>query len=151
MRPPEVAMEIAVAVAVLLAGAASSAVPAPAALMLERALPHKGVLMEHLMEWDRARHSRRGLLDRSSSIAGVVDFPVEGSANPYMVRCVNCFAFVDVGLWLDCGFLETCTNTDLILRFTKLVIKRGSLSTEMSPPTKKIIIRKCNTYVKPRI
>jgi kinase len=54
MRTPEVAMEIVVVVAVLLAGAASFAVPAPAALMLERALPHKGVLMEHLMEWDRA-------------------------------------------------------------------------------------------------
>jgi kinase len=115
MRPPEVAMEIAVAVAVLLAGAASSAVPAPAALMLERALPHKGVLMEHLMEWDRARHARRGLLDGSSSIAGVVDFLVEGSANPYMVRCVNCFAFVDVWLWLDWGFFKNIVQTQIFI------------------------------------
>jgi kinase len=97
MRPPEVAVAMAMAVAVvaLRAVAASSAAagPAPAALRLERALPHKGVRMEYLMERDRARHARRGLLGGSSSVAGVVDFPVEGSANPYMVGWVSCFAF----------------------------------------------------------
>jgi hypothetical protein len=102
MRLPEVAVAMAVAVAALLVVAASSAAagPAPAALRLERALPHKGVRMEHLMERDRARHARRGLLGGSSSVAGVVDFPVEGSANPYMVGWVSCFAFVVVWGWI---------------------------------------------------
>jgi hypothetical protein len=36
----------------------------------------------------------------------------------------------------------------LILKFTKSVTKSVSLSTGMSPPTKKIISHKYNTYVK---
>jgi hypothetical protein len=89
MRPPELALAAAfVAAVALLAGAA----PFPAALTLERALPHKGVPAEHLRERDWARHAGRGLLGAAPAVAGVVDFPVEGSANPYMVGWVSCFA-----------------------------------------------------------
>ena len=93
MRPPGLALAAAflvVAVASVLAGAA----PFPAALTLERALPHKGVPAEHLKERDRARHAGRGLLGPAPAVAGVVDFPVEGSANPYMVGWVSCFASI---------------------------------------------------------
>jgi hypothetical protein len=85
MRPPEVAV---VAVAALLLVAAAAAAES-AALRLERALPHKGVALEELRRRDAARHraSRRRLL---GAVAGVVDFPVEGSANPYMVGWVSC-------------------------------------------------------------
>jgi hypothetical protein len=101
MRPPELALAAAflvVATAALLAGAAA-ATPFPAALTLERALPHKGVPAEHLKERDRARHAGRGLLGAAPAVAGVVDFPVEGSANPYMVGWVSCFA----SLFFSCG------------------------------------------------
>jgi hypothetical protein len=98
MRPPELALAAAfVVVAALIAGAAAA--PFPAALTLERALPHKGVPAEHLKERDRARHAGRGLLGAAPAVAGVVDFPVEGSANPYMVGWVNCFA----SLFFSCG------------------------------------------------
>ncbi|GJN17503.1 hypothetical protein PR202_gb04576 [Eleusine coracana subsp. coracana] len=123
MKPAEVAVAIAVTVAALLAGDASSAAaaPAPAALRLERALPHKGVRMEHLMERDRARHARRGLLGGSPAVAGVVDFPVEGSANPYMVGWVSCFAFV---LSDGSGWIVLCCS----LYFTR--VKLGNPAKE---------------------
>lgn len=108
------AVVAAVAVAALLgAGAAAAAsVPLlPAALALQRAVPHKGVALDELKrrDWARHRSSRRGLL---GGVAGVVDFPVEGSANPYMVGWVSCrLAFpswflvvVSVQLGLDWPF-----------------------------------------------
>ena len=88
------AVAAAVAVAALLApwaaAAAAASVPLlPAALALQRAVPHKGVALEELRrrDWVRHRSSRRGLL---GGVAGVVDFPVEGSANPFMVGWVSC-------------------------------------------------------------
>jgi kinase len=74
------------AVTAPLARVASSAAAGPraAALRLERALPHEGVGMVHLMERDKARHAR-GLLNGSSVVSGVVDFRMEGSANPHLV------------------------------------------------------------------
>jgi kinase len=75
------------AVTAPLARVASSAAAGPraAALRLERALPHEGVgMVVHLMERDKARHAR-GLLNGSSVVSGVVDFPMEGSANPHLV------------------------------------------------------------------
>ncbi|KAK3162109.1 hypothetical protein QOZ80_1BG0085620 [Eleusine coracana subsp. coracana] len=114
MKPAEVAVAIAVTVAALLAGDASSAAaaPAPAALRLERALPHKGVRMEHLMERDRARHARRGLLGGSPAVAGVVDFPVEGSANPYMVGLY--FTRVKLGNPAKEFFVQIDTGSDIL-------------------------------------
>jgi hypothetical protein len=87
-----VAVAAAVAVAALLvpgAAAAASVPLLPAALALQRAVPHKGVALEELRrrDWARHRSSRRGLL---GGVAGVVDFPVEGSANPFMVGWVSC-------------------------------------------------------------
>lgn len=113
MRPPEVAFAAAfVAVAALLGGAAAAF---PAALTLERALPHRGVPAEHLRERDRARHAGRGLLGGGPAVAGVVDFPVEGSANPYMVGWVSCFAFFPfcfpLVLWLGSGGLVVCDRS----------------------------------------
>jgi len=89
MRPPEVAVAALLLVAAAAATAAESAAPLPAALRLERAVPRKGVALEELRRRDAARHrvSRRRLL---GAVAGVVDFPVEGSANPYMVGWVSC-------------------------------------------------------------
>ena len=86
------AVAAAVAVAALLvpgAAAAASVPLLPAALALQRAVPHKGVDLEELRrrDWARHRSSRRGLL---GGVAGVVDFPVEGSANPFMVGWVSC-------------------------------------------------------------
>jgi kinase len=93
MRPPEVAVAalllVAAAAVAAAAAAAESAAPLPAALRLQRAVPHQGVPLEELRRRDAARHrvSRRRLL---GGVAGVVDFPVEGSANPYMVGWVSC-------------------------------------------------------------
>lgn len=62
----------------------AAAGPFPAKLNLERALPTRGVGVEHLKARDRARHGR-SLLGASFTPAGVVDFPVEGSSNPFTV------------------------------------------------------------------
>ncbi|TVU34909.1 hypothetical protein EJB05_16765 [Eragrostis curvula] len=114
MRPPEVAAAVVVAVVALLAvaAAAAAAAPLPAALRLERALPHKGVPMRHLMERDRARHARRGLLGGSAAVAGVVDFPVEGSANPYMVGLY--FTHVKLGNPSRTFFVQIDTGSDIL-------------------------------------
>jgi hypothetical protein len=68
-----------VAAVVLLATAAEAALPA--ALVLERALPLKGILLEDLRELDRARHARMN----------VVNFSVEGNTRPFangwVTRC----------------------------------------------------------------
>lgn len=61
-------------------------VPLPRTLRLERSLPLKRVDLDELRAHDlaraRARLHRRFL---STTPAGVVDFPVEGSANPFTV------------------------------------------------------------------
>lgn len=62
----------------------------PAKLSLERALPTRGVGLDHLKARDRARHGR-SLLASSSSPAGVVDFLVQGSANPFAVGYLSSF------------------------------------------------------------
>lgn len=104
-RPPEFAAVAAVAVfAALVLAAGAGAAPLPAALRLERALPHKGVAVEHLRERDRARHGRRGLLGGGGGgVAGVVDFPVEGSANPFMVGWVSCLSLSFSCVLYGCG------------------------------------------------
>lgn len=65
-----------------------------AGLRLERALPTRGVRLDHLLARDRARHGR-SLLGTS----GVVDFPVEGSANPFTFGCVCAFSFRKVPIF----------------------------------------------------
>ncbi|RRT40970.1 hypothetical protein B296_00050681 [Ensete ventricosum] len=70
----------------------AAAGPFPAKLNLERALPTRGVGVELLKARDRARHGR-SLLGASFTPAGVVDFPVDGSSNPFTV-----------GYSYSCGF-----------------------------------------------
>ncbi|WOK91800.1 aspartic proteinase-like protein 2 [Canna indica] len=107
----------------------------PAILSLERALPRRGVGLEHLRARDRARHGR-SLLGASSSLvsAGVVDFPVEGSANPFTiglyftrVRLGNppkeFYVQIDTGsdiLWVTCNPCSGCpisSGLDIQLEF----------------------------------
>jgi hypothetical protein len=61
----------------------------PTLLSLERAIPRQGVDIEHLkardMARDLARRKNGRILTGGSSVAGVVDFPVDGSANPFTV------------------------------------------------------------------
>lgn len=61
----------------------------PTMLRLERAIPRRGMAIEHLKARDVARDMARRKHGRKlmggSSVAGVVDFPVEGSANPFTV------------------------------------------------------------------
>ncbi|KAI5007325.1 hypothetical protein ZWY2020_050770 [Hordeum vulgare] len=111
MRPPEAALAAALlAVAALLGGAAAAAFPA--ALTLERALPHRGVPAERLRERDGARHAGRGLLGAGPAVAGVVDFPVEGSANPYMVGLY--FTRVKLGNPAKEYFVQIDTGSDIL-------------------------------------
>lgn len=94
MKPPPLIFAL-VAAAVIVAhqtvfsaAAAAAGGGFPAKLTLERAVPARGVALEHLKARDRARHGRMLLGASSSSpavVAGVVDFPVEGSANPFTV------------------------------------------------------------------
>lgn len=70
-----------VAVAVLLIQAATVLCGFPATLTLERAFPtNHGVEMAQLRGRDRARHGRM-----LQSSGGVVDFPVAGTYNPFLV------------------------------------------------------------------
>ncbi|KAL6845250.1 hypothetical protein ACP4OV_024745 [Aristida adscensionis] len=117
MRPPEVAVVVvlAAAAAALLAeaGAAGAAAVLPAALRLHRAVPHRGVALEHLRARDWARHARRGLLGGGPpAVAGVVDFPVEGSANPYMVGLY--FTRVKLGNPAKEFFVQIDTGSDIL-------------------------------------
>lgn len=94
-RPPAILLIAAWAVTALAASDSAWADAGfPAKLRLERALPTRGVGLEHLRARDRARHGR-SLLGASSSpasaAAGVVDFPVEGSANPFTVGYLSSF------------------------------------------------------------
>ncbi|CAO2194879.1 unnamed protein product [Urochloa humidicola] len=113
MKPPEVAVAVAAAVAVvaLLVGGAAAAASVPAALALQRAVPHKGVALEELKrrDWARHRSTRRGLL---GGVAGVVDFPVEGSANPFMVGLY--FTRVKLGNPAKEFFVQIDTGSDIL-------------------------------------
>ncbi|CAL9764698.1 unnamed protein product [Musa acuminata subsp. burmannicoides] len=93
----------------------------PAKLNLERALPTRGVGVEHLKARDRARHGR-SLLGASFTPAGVVDFPVEGSSNPFTVGLYftrvklgnpskEFYVQIDTGsdiLWVTCSSCSGC-------------------------------------------
>ncbi|XP_062207050.1 aspartic proteinase 36-like isoform X2 [Phragmites australis] len=148
MRLPGVAVAVAVLAVVLVGAGAASAAPLPSALRLERAVPHKGVPLEHLKERDRARHrhSRRGLLGGAPAVAGVVDFPVEGSANPYMVGLYftrvklgnpakEFFVQIDTGsdiLWVTCSPCTGCPTS------SGLNIQLGSFSPDSSSTSSRI-------------
>ncbi|RRT57635.1 hypothetical protein B296_00044771 [Ensete ventricosum] len=114
----------------------------PAKLTLERAVPVRGAPLEHLRARDSARHGRL-LLGSSSSpataAAGVVDFPVDGSANPAIAGypfCISSLLYftrvklgnpakefyvqIDTGsdiLWVTCSSCTGCpTSSGLNVR-----------------------------------
>ncbi|KAG9456828.1 hypothetical protein H6P81_001336 [Aristolochia fimbriata] len=104
------------AVAVLLLLGAAGAFPAT--LKLERAFPVKGnVELSHLRARDRARHGRL--------LQGVVDFPVEGSADPFTVGLYftrvklgsppkEFYVQIDTGsdiLWVTCNPCDGCPKS----------------------------------------
>nr|CAD1841773.1 unnamed protein product [Ananas comosus var. bracteatus] len=124
MRPPPV-----VVVLLLLLFAAAEAAAGregfPKRMRLERALPRHGVALEHLKARDRARHSRMLLGSSSPSVEGVVDFPVEGSANPFTVGLYftrvqlgnppkEFYVQIDTGsdiLWVACNPCNGCPTS----------------------------------------
>ncbi|CAL9038883.1 aspartic proteinase 36 [Musa acuminata AAA Group] len=128
-RPPAILLIAAWAVTALAASDSAWADAGfPAKLRLERALPTRGVGLEHLRARDRARHGR-SLLGASSSpasaAAGVVDFPVEGSANPFTVGLYftrvklgnpakEFYVQIDTGsdiLWVTCNPCNGCPTS----------------------------------------
>ncbi|THU69956.1 hypothetical protein C4D60_Mb08t19880 [Musa balbisiana] len=128
-RPPAILVIAAWAVTALAASDSAGADAGfPAKLRLERALPTRGVGLEHLRARDRARHGR-SLLGASSSpasaAAGVVDFPVEGSANPFTVGLYftrvklgnpakEFYVQIDTGsdiLWVTCNPCNGCPTS----------------------------------------
>ncbi|WOL15252.1 aspartic proteinase-like protein 2 [Canna indica] len=92
----------------------------PAKLRLERALPRRGVGLDHLRARDRARHGRS-----LAAAAGVVDFPVKGSANPFTVGLYytrvklgnppkEFYVQIDSGsdiLWVTCDQCNGCPTS----------------------------------------
>lgn len=55
----------------------------PTTMTLERAFPvSRDVELSHLVARDRARHGR---MLQSSNASGVIDFPVGGTFNPFLV------------------------------------------------------------------
>ncbi|KAJ6835473.1 aspartic proteinase-like protein 2 [Iris pallida] len=94
----------------------------PAKLTLERSVPFRTGLNE-LRSRDRARHGR--LLQGLTSAAGVVDFPVDGSSDPYTVGLYftrvklgnppkEFYVQIDSGsdiLWVTCTPCNGCPTT----------------------------------------
>ncbi|WOK97131.1 aspartic proteinase-like protein 2 [Canna indica] len=153
MRPPPVILLL----LVLLAGpvtalhlAAAGGGGFPLKLKLERAVPARGVHLEHLRARDCARHGR--LLMGSSSLpvtsaAGVVDFPVDGAANPstvglYFTRvklgnpAKEFFVQIDTGsdiLWVTCNSCTGCpTSSGLNIPLEFFDPDKSSTSTRIS-------------------
>ncbi|KAK9912904.1 hypothetical protein M0R45_036737 [Rubus argutus] len=110
--------KILMAVAVLLSCAAVVLCSFPATLTLERAFPsnHK-VQMSQLRARDRVRHGRM--------LSGVVDFPVGGTFNPYLVGlyftsvnlgtpAIEFYVQIDTGsdvLWVGCNSCSGCPQS----------------------------------------
>ncbi|KAI6669916.1 hypothetical protein NL676_004801 [Syzygium grande] len=101
-----------------LASAAAVCGGFPAAMTLERAFPVRGhAEMSQLIARDRARHGR--MLQSST---GVVDFPVDGTYNPYVVGLYytkvqlgnpakDYYVQIDTGsdvLWVSCSSCSGC-------------------------------------------
>ncbi|XP_042472768.1 aspartic proteinase 36-like isoform X2 [Zingiber officinale] len=95
----------------------------PPKLRLERALPTKGIGLEHLRSRDRARHAGRSLLQ--SSAVEVVNFPLWGAANPFAVGLYytrvqlgnpskEFYVQIDTGsdiLWVACNPCNGCPTS----------------------------------------
>lgn len=89
-------MSVPVAVAALLV-VVSVAVVGGVTLTLERA-NHEGIELSRLRDIDRARHGR--LLQQRAT--GVVDFPVEGTYDPYLVGYTSIFSKLCLSLMCLC-------------------------------------------------
>ncbi|RWW17337.1 hypothetical protein BHE74_00017958 [Ensete ventricosum] len=94
----------------------------PAKLTLERAVPVRGAPLEHLRARDSARHGRL-LLGSSSSpataAAGVVDFPVDGSANPAIAGYPFCISSLFTEINDFCGL-----NNQLVFILLTMLLNR---------------------------
>ncbi|XP_072956845.1 aspartic proteinase 36 [Typha angustifolia] len=124
MKPPPVVVVVFVVLAAA-AVATAGGEEFPMRLRLERALPHRGVALEHLKARDRARHGRLLMGSSPSVVAGVVDFPVEGSANPFAVGLYftrvklgnptkEFYVQIDTGsdiLWVTCNPCNGCPSS----------------------------------------
>ncbi|XP_010923278.2 aspartic proteinase 36 [Elaeis guineensis] len=125
---PLVAAAVIVAHLTVFSAAAAAGGGFPAKLTLERAVPARGVALEHLKARDRARHGRMLLGSSSASpaaVAGVVDFPVDGSANPFTVGLYftrvklgnpskEFYVQIDTGsdiLWVTCSPCNGCPTS----------------------------------------
>ncbi|XP_008794007.2 aspartic proteinase 39-like [Phoenix dactylifera] len=123
---PLVAMAVIVAHLAVFSAAAGGRFPAT--LTLERAVPVRGVGLEHLKARDRFRHGRMLLGSSSPSPApssGVVDFTVEGSADPFTVGLYytpvtlgnppkEFYVQIDTGsdvLWVTCSPCNGCPTS----------------------------------------
>ncbi|WOK97667.1 aspartic proteinase-like protein 2 [Canna indica] len=122
----------------------------PFELMLERVVPARGVHLELLRARDHAGHGR--FLMGSTSLlvtatAGVVDFPVDGAANPstidlYFTRvklgnpAKEFFVQINIGsdiLWLTCNSCTGCpTSSGLNIPLEFFDLDKSSTSTRIS-------------------
>ncbi|XP_064952814.1 aspartic proteinase 36-like isoform X2 [Musa acuminata AAA Group] len=119
----------------------------PAKLILERAVPVRGAPLEHLRVRDGARHGRLLLGSSSLPAAGVVDFPVDGSANPaiaglYFSRvklgnpAKEFYVQIDTGsdiLWVTCSSCAGCpTSSGLNIQLEFFDPDKSSTSTTIT-------------------
>ncbi|XP_071709450.1 aspartic proteinase 36-like [Rutidosis leptorrhynchoides] len=98
----------------------------PASLTLERAFPvNRRIELSKLRDRDSYRHRRILQQQQSSSSAGVVDFPVEGTYDPYRVGLYytkvqlgsppkDYYVQIDTGsdvLWVSCASCNGCPTS----------------------------------------
>ncbi|KAK9158739.1 hypothetical protein Scep_005313 [Stephania cephalantha] len=98
----------------------------PVTLSLERSIPLNGNTgLEELKAWDRARHGRILQSYESGGGGGVVDFPVDGSADPFAVGLYftrvklgsppkEFYVQIDSGsdiLWVNCDSCNGCPTS----------------------------------------
>ncbi|KAJ3696097.1 hypothetical protein LUZ60_001474 [Juncus effusus] len=123
----------------------------PTSLTLERSLPTKGVGIEQLkardMARDRGRRKNVRRLLAGSSPAGVVDFPVEGSDNPFTVGLYytrvqlgnppkEFYVQIDTGsdiLWVTCNPCSGCpTSSGLNIKLEFYEAEKSTTSSKIS-------------------
>ncbi|XP_042411832.1 aspartic proteinase 36-like [Zingiber officinale] len=142
MRIPQLILLLLVASAAVVFAAQHPAEAFKAGLRLERTLPTKGVHLDHLRARDRSRHGR-SLLGTS----GVVDFPVEGSANPFTVGLYytrvrlgnpakDYYVQIDTGsdaLWVVCSPCDGCpSSSELNIQLNFYEPDKSSTSTVLT-------------------
>lgn len=102
--PPEMIL-VAIAAAALLSAVSVGGEGKGMVLSLERA-SHKGVGMSQLRHRDRVRHGR--FLQQQP---GVVDFPVEGTYDPYLVGYIFLFLFFGLQFYIVIYCFELFMNS----------------------------------------